>query len=139
MRQTLVVQAKIAELTRVWTWADALGQSFGLGQSTVYAIHLCLEEALSNIARYAFDGGQAADSNFVRLAAERLDDAIVVTIEDHGIAFDPLAVTPPAPATTLLEAPEGGRGIPLMRHFSRHLAYERRDGANRLTLRFGRT
>jgi anti-sigma regulatory factor (Ser/Thr protein kinase) len=138
MPRTLVVQAEIAELPRVWDWADALGQRLGLSQSTLFAIHLCFEEALSNIVKHGFvsgpdEGGRNRD---VHLALERVDDAIIVTIEDHGIAFDPLGVARPAASATLSEAPIGGRGISLMRQFARHLAYERRGGMNHLTLCF---
>ena len=57
MPETLVVQAEIAELARVWDWANALGQTLGVSQSTLFAIHLCFEEALSNIIQYGFASG----------------------------------------------------------------------------------
>jgi len=138
MSDTLVVQAEIAELARVWDWANMEGERLAVSQSTLFAIHLCLEEALSNILQYAFpddrDGNRG--DKIVRLGLRREEDAILLTVEDHGIAFDPLEfVELPAPAT-LAEASIGGRGIHLMKEFTRHMAYERRDGTNRLTLRF---
>jgi anti-sigma regulatory factor (Ser/Thr protein kinase) len=138
MAETLVVQAEMAELERVRVWADAIGERLGLPQSTLFAIHLCFEEAVSNIVRHGFvpHPGEAPPNKDVRLALAREDGAVTATIEDHGVAFDPLGVTDPAGPATLDEATVGGLGISLMRQFAQHLAYERRDGINRLTLRF---
>jgi anti-sigma regulatory factor (Ser/Thr protein kinase) len=136
--ETLVVRAEISELARVRDWTDSLGQRFALPQSTLFAIQLCFEEALSNIVRHGFAGSrdEVTRNKDVHLALERADDRIIVTIEDHGVAFDPLGVAAPDMPTAISEAPAGGRGIHLMRQFAQCLAYERRDGVNRLTLRF---
>ena len=138
MVEALVVRAEIAELPRVYDWAEALGRRFGLSQSTLFAIQLCFEEALSNIARFGFaDGENEVPRNTdVRLTVEPRGDTIVATIEDHGVAFDPLVAAAPVRPTAISEVPLGGRGIHLMRQFTRTLEYERRNGMNRLTLCF---
>jgi serine/threonine-protein kinase RsbW len=136
--ETLVIRAEIPELARVCDWTDALAQRLALPQSTAFAIQLCFEEALSNIVRHGFAGDpdEVARNKDVRLALETHDDAIVATIEDRGPAFDPLEVAPPAAPTAISDLPLGGRGIQLMRKLAQSLAYERRDGVNRLTLSF---
>ncbi len=138
MPETLIVQAEISEMACVWDWVNLLGQRLALSEPTLFAIHLCCEEALSNIVQYSFASGpdEAGNSRDVHLTLERVDDTIIVTIKDRGIAFDPLEVAPPDAPTTISEAPIGGRGIHLMRQFSHHIAYERRDGTNHLTLSF---
>lgn len=136
MRETLVIRAEVTELARVFDWVDSLGQKLAIPQSALFAIHLCLEEALSNIVLYGFAGVDEGAGKDIRLALEWSGDIIDVAIEDHGVAFDPLAVAAPVMPDSLDDAPIGGRGIHLMRQFAEHLAYERRDGANHLTLRF---
>lgn len=138
MTETLVIRAAIGELPRVHGWADALAQRLALPQSTTFAIQLCFEEALSNIVRHGFAGApkEEARNKNVSLALETHNDAIVATIEDRGPAFDPLEVAPPPAPTAISDLPLGGRGIELMRKFAQSLAYERRDGVNRLTLSF---
>lgn len=144
MTETLVIRAEIRELVRVRGWADVLAQRLALPQSTTFAIQLCFEEALSNIVRHGFASApeeEACNKN-VSLALETHNDAIVATIEDCGPAFNPLEIAPPTAPTAISELPLGGRGIQLMRKFAQSLAYERRDGVNRLTLSFtysGRT
>ena len=138
--ETLAIRAEIAELARVGDWIEALGQRRALRQSAIFAIHLCLEEAISNIVRYGFAATGDADqeSREVRLAVEERGDAVVLTVEDTGKPFDPLNVPPRAKPTTIEDVSEGGWGIHLMKQFARHLSYERRDGFNRLTLCFDR-
>jgi anti-sigma regulatory factor (Ser/Thr protein kinase) len=138
MAEILIIQAEMEELARVGNWVDGLVDRWGLPQSTSFAIQLCFEEAVSNVILHNFHGHEieTCPSKNVRLAVECESDAIIVTIEDHGIAFDPLDVPAPAAPTSIDDAAIGGLGIHLMRQFAQHIAYERRGGANRLTLRF---
>ncbi len=138
MPETLVLQAEMAELGQVGHWVDGVVERLDLPQSMSFAIQLCFEEAVSNIVRHGFVGleGEAGLNKDVRLALKCENGAVTATIEDHGVAFNPLAVAAPAAATTISEAVIGGLGIHLIRQFAQHLAYERQDGMNRLTLRF---
>jgi anti-sigma regulatory factor (Ser/Thr protein kinase) len=138
MPEMLVVQAEMVELARVSDWVDGLVERWGLPQSTSFAIHLCCEEAISNVILHGFSDEQvgAEFNKDVRLVLEHRNDAVGLTIEDHGFAFDPLAAAAPVAPTTVGEATIGGLGIQLMRKFAKHLSYERRDGMNCLTLCF---
>lgn len=131
--ETLVIRAEMAELARVVEWTDRLAATLDLPSSTLFAIQLCFEEAVSNIIRHGFPErpGEA-----VHLSVERRDNAIIITVADCAPAFDPLAVVPAPRPASIHEALVGGHGIQLMRRFAQQLAYERRDGMNRLTLRF---
>ncbi len=138
MLETLDVRAEMAELARVTGWTDNVAKRLALPPSMVFALQLCFEEAVSNIVRYSFVG-QAEGPGLnrdVHLALAREADAVTVTIEDHGTAFDPRQVAPPAAPVTLGEAAIGGLGIHLIRQFAQGMEYQRTDGVNRLTLRF---
>lgn len=138
MPETLVVRAEMAKLAHVGDGVDAVVERLDLPQTMSFATHLCLEEAVSNIVRHGFGDlqGEAGLKKDLRLALKCENDAVTATIEDHGVAFDPLGVAAPIAATTIGEAAIGGLGIHLIRQFAQHLAYERQDGTNRLTLRF---
>ncbi len=136
MTETLSVQADIAEIQRVNDWTDRIANQAHMPQSTLFAIQLCCEEVLANIVRYGIPA--APDSNTeVRLSLDCAGDAVILTIEDHGAAFDPCAAPTPARPASLEEAAIGGLGIHLMRRFTRRIDYERRDGINRLTMLIG--
>lgn len=138
MPEILVVQAEVAELARVDDWVDALAKRWDLPEATSFALHLCVEEAISNIVLHGFADrqGEPGLNKDVRLALECENDTVTMTIDDHGAAFDPLEVAAPIVPATIAEAKIGGLGIHLMRKFAQHMAYERRDGMNCLTLRF---
>lgn len=135
---TLVIQAEIAELTRVVEWTDRLATTWNLPSSTLFAIQLCFEEAVSNIIRHGFPPGpsEVEVNRDVHLSVEQRDSAAVITVADFTPAFDPLSVVARPRPANIEEAVVGGHGIELMRRFAQHLAYEHRDGMNRLTIRF---
>ncbi|HUC18675.1 MAG TPA: ATP-binding protein [Acetobacteraceae bacterium] len=138
MPETLIVQAEMAELPRIRAWADALSERLHIAHSVAFSIQLCLEEAFSNIVLYGFsDVEDSLDSNRdVHLVFEHDEETATITIEDHGMPFDPLRRSEPAKPTSLDNAPIGGFGIHLMRHFARAMTYERRDELNHLTICF---
>mgnify|MGYP001407212206 CR=1 FL=1 len=135
--ETLVIQARLSELERVGAWTEALAGQLGLPASTSFAIQLCFEEAISNTIRHGMaDGAGNAGEGDIRLSVDRRGGCVLVTIEDGGIPFDPRKAPAPAIPSGLEDATIGGQGINLMKQFAQHMDYERRDGMNRLTLRF---
>lgn len=98
--------------------------------SAMFAVQLCLEEAVSNVIRH----GNLADGETVRVAVREVDGQVVIDISDRGIAFDPLEAPAPLPFASLETAVIGGRGIALMRKFCQDMNYRRTDGANHLRL-----
>lgn len=117
------------------TWIEDLAVRFDLTSETMYALQLCLEEAVTNIVTHAFksDSAHALD-----LAVWRDDAALYAELTDDGPPFDPVAHVPTAMAKDLGSAQIGGLGIRLMRSFARQIAYRRTGGCNRLTLSFAR-
>jgi anti-sigma regulatory factor (Ser/Thr protein kinase) len=103
-----------------------------LPPSTLFALQLCVEEALSNTIRH---GGLPPDAR-VRLALRTEPGALVAEITDPGPAFDPLQAPPPRTPSGLDDAGIGGQGIALMRRFCPEIAYARVGGSNRLSFRF---
>lgn len=129
MAETLAIAADLAGLARAGAWAEALAARWSLPPATAFGVGLCLEEAASNIIRHGTAGR-------IALTLDRAADALTLTLEDHGVAFDPLAEASPALPGSIEAARVGGMGIHLMRRFARSLAYERRGDANRLTIAF---
>ena len=79
-----------------------------------------VEEAALNALRH---GG----ARMVRVAVTLASGACLLAFEDDGLAFDPTAAALPAPARSLDDAPEGGRGLLLLHRFaSRFIPLSRR-------------
>ena len=132
----LTVQSRLEDLALLWPWVESLANEHGVPPDTRYCIHLCLEEAISNVIRHGYNG---QPDRPITVEFSSAPDEIVFSIEDRAPAFDPLAPSampePGAPGSTG-EMPLGGQGIRLMRKFAGSLAYQRLADGNRLILRF---
>ncbi len=129
----LVVGAELAELGRLAEWAEEFAQLAGLPANLLFAIQLCIEEAVANIIMYS---GVREARRKVTVELVQADDHVLATIEDRGRCFDPTATPPHRMPASVQQAPVGQLGIHLMRAFATDMRYERRDGCNRLTLTF---
>lgn len=125
----------IADLDRLSSFVQAIAEEATLNPDQLFAVGLCLEEAVTNVIRH----GGIEDRSGTPISVTLLSGApeLAFCLEDVGRPFDPTTVVPPRAAASLEEAPIGGLGIPLMRKMTRDMSYERRDGRNRLILRFG--
>ena len=103
----------------------------------VYRIDTCMSEALANVIAH---GGESGRTVPVRLALSAGFDSgqaeAVLSISDHGAAFDPMAAAiKPRPAS-LDDAVPGGLGLAMIREFSDAQRYAYADAQNHLTLSF---
>jgi anti-sigma regulatory factor (Ser/Thr protein kinase) len=129
----LELRGDLSELSRLAEWTKARTPQV-IAADTLFAVQLCLEEAVANIIMHG--GGAKDDRLQIAIALERNGGTLVARIEDSGREFDPIRFPPPSVAKSLEEAKVGDLGIHLMRNFASDMHYERRDGRNRLTLRF---
>lgn len=138
----LTLDSRLEELALVWPWVEAIAGQYAVSAQTRYSIHLCLEEALSNIIRHGYKGqaGQPITVDFAATVAE--DDGaaeLIFTIEDHAPPFEPpasCAASHNLQPASLKELDPGGQGLHLMRKFASRLRWERLRNGNRLTLAF---
>jgi serine/threonine-protein kinase RsbW len=132
----LTIQSRLDQLEFLWPWAESLAEEHAASNETRFAIHLCLEEAVSNVIRHGY-GGQPDRPITIEFAAE--PDVLAFSVEDQAQPFDPLSqpATEETPAPVSIdEIPLGGRGIQFLKKFAGGLAYEPLPGGNRLILRF---
>jgi len=137
----LTIQSRLEDLALLWPWAESIAEEHAAPTSARYAIHLCLEEAISNVIRHGYGGqpGRPVTVEFSSAPGE-----LVFTVEDQAPPFDPLGFrgndaepAPTSPASSCIdEIPLGGQGIRLMRKFAGGLSYTRLAHGNRLALRF---
>jgi anti-sigma regulatory factor (Ser/Thr protein kinase) len=135
LSETLTVRADLAELSRVNAWLALAGARLALPAGTIFALDLCLEEAVSNIIRYGLKAAPP-ERQTVQLTMSHEATLLRLMIEDHGPAFDPTQAPDPELPTQLEDAAIGGLGIHLMRRFAQSMRYQRQDGINKLILDF---
>lgn len=130
--QRLAAGAGLAGVAQALAWLEALGEQQGWPARTLFALTLCADEALTNIANHGRTPQGAAAQ--IWLACGPTPHALALCIEDDGAPFDPTAQDSPQLAASLEQAEIGGHGLRLMRHYLRRLLYRRAAGRNVLLL-----
>ena len=133
----LILKSQLDDLALLWPWVEALVAEYSIPADTAFAVHLCLEEAISNVIRHGYRS-QPNHTVTVDCASPKAHH-VVFTIEDQAPPFDPLTASliedqPVSSPADYLRP--GGRGILLLRKFAGFLAYKRLAGGNRLTIGF---
>jgi anti-sigma B factor antagonist len=132
----LQVDRTMAGVRRAGAWVDELAILLNLSGETEYSLRLCLEEALTNIVNHATpEPGVETDCVTFHLLANA--GTLLLTIEDHCGAFNPLDTPLPEPNSPTPEG-EGGLGITLLRRHADQVSWERVGSANRLTIKLPR-
>jgi anti-sigma regulatory factor (Ser/Thr protein kinase) len=128
----LVIDSRLSEIRRATELVDEFKARHGLGDEDANAIHVVLDEVLSNAIRHGL-AGAASRAIAMTLALEGGD--IRVEVVDDGVAYDPTQAPAPVLAGTLVERKEGGLGVAFVRALTDSIEYRRIDGQNRLVLR----
>jgi serine/threonine-protein kinase RsbW len=131
----LILGSQLADMERLPGWVEVLGERYGIGEQTKFAIHLCLEEAVSNVIRHGYSNSPGLEVmvNF----SEPRKGYFVFAVEDNSPHFNPLEqeelpkIGPGEPERI------GGQGIRLIKSFADSLEYEEVEGGNRLRMGFG--
>jgi len=132
----LTIESRLEDLRLAWPWAELIAEEHHAPAATRFAVHLCLEEALSNIIRHGYGGEPGRP---VTIRSESEPNELVFIVEDQAPPFDPLDESRQEPLVSPSAGdliPLGGQGIRLMRKFAGSLGYQRLPGGNRLTMRF---
>lgn len=127
-----MLRTSLSEIEQLAVWVDGVAGEAGLPQDLIFAIQLCLEEAIANVIMYS---GAPEDAQIlIEFAPDSATAAVL--IEDSGRPFDPTGLPQRVKPASLQETRIGELGVHLMRHYSSSMRYERLDGRNRLTLTF---
>jgi serine/threonine-protein kinase RsbW len=137
----LTLKSQLDDMALLWPWVEDVVARYEIPANVAFDIHLCLEEAVSNVIRHGY-GGEPSHTLTVDCASPE-PHRVVFTIEDQAPPFDPISASliedEPAQSPGDYLRP-GGRGILLLRKFAGSLAYERLEGGegggNRLTIGF---
>ena len=120
------------DVERVQQLVAAALQARGYDADALFAVRLCLEEALVNGFRH---GNRFQPGLVVRFWATIGSDEATFEVEDEGEGFDPAGVPDPT-ADENLEIPSG-RGIMLMRAYMSEVEYI--GSGNRIRMVFRRS
>jgi len=131
MIKEITIGNKPAELRRVAAFVDELGDEFALDGELLMNLNLVLEEMVSNIIKYAYPQPTA---DAIELRAESDGKEIVLTLADHGVAFDPTKRGDLNTDVNPAEREIGGMGIFIVKNIMNRVTYQRLDGKNLVTM-----
>ena len=131
MEKSIILSNDIAQIGRLETFIEEIGDSFSLTPEMVFNLNLVLEEAVVNVINYAYPQDKKES---IYLSATLHKDSVVFVLTDNGKEFDPTAAPDADITLSAQERPIGGLGIFLIRQIMNEVKYERIEGKNVLTL-----
>ena len=108
----IAVQSSLEKVRDVEGKILESAEEYGFNSADMFAIRLCLEEALTNAVRH---GNNSDQSKSVKVKYRFVDKALDVYVEDQGAGFNPEAVPDPRCEQNICKP--GGRGLLLMKSY----------------------
>jgi anti-sigma regulatory factor (Ser/Thr protein kinase) len=128
----VVLLPSTSELQKLAEAVEEFAASHGLSAKVMNTVALVLEEAVTNVLMYAFEG-MPEESGRVSVRLQRTPEAVCATIVDNGHPFDPTGARNEAPDPNA-EEKLGGWGIKLIRNLANEVRYRRIGNVNQLEL-----
>lgn len=131
MEKSITLANDIAEISKLATFIEEVGEAFELTPDVIFNLNLVIEEAVVNVINYAYP---KEEHQYIYLSATLHDGSIVFVLTDTGKEFDPTQAPEADITLSAEERPIGGLGIFLIRQIMNEVKYQRIDGKNILTL-----
>jgi len=130
-QKTIVLRNDIREMSRIIDAITHIADSVSCPPVVVHDVTLAMEEIFSNIVFYGF--GDDLD-HYITLHLVLEGDALILTLQDEGIPFNPLNVQIGRRDKPLEERDKGGMGITLAKNLMDRMEYRRERGKNILRM-----
>src|SRR6478672_9470215 len=119
----LEVPAQLSVLRRTSAWLNSQATEWGVPESVIPRIDLCLNEIVANCVTHGGPGVTDAPLSIQLSMASSHDQTLVtLSVSDSGKAFDPTSVAPKARVLSLSDATPGGLGLVMVRDSASRLA-----------------
>jgi anti-sigma regulatory factor (Ser/Thr protein kinase) len=122
----------LSELETLCQHLNKFGHVSGLSEACITDINICLDELFTNIVSYGFTDDL---EHMIRFTINVDNNVLTLTIEDEGIAFNPLEKKDPEIPADLIDVRIGGLGIHIVRKLMDDIRYKRERGKNKLTMK----
>ncbi len=133
VEQTLQLRNRSADFVQIEAALRDFVAARQLSEAVASEVQLVLEEAFTNIVKYAHPDGR--DNHPVSLRLWVTPGWLDMELVDGGVAFDPFAQAVDQLHKPFAERSDGLMGLPLIKALVDDHAYARRDNRNHLHLR----
>lgn len=132
MGKEITINNNVNEIVRIAQFIEELGMSLQLPPEITMNVNLAVEEAITNIIRYAYPTGKSSE---ITLQVNVETNALVFLITDDGISFDPTTNNEfPIAIEPLEQRLIKGLGLFLIRRTMDEVKYHTANSKNHLTL-----
>jgi anti-sigma regulatory factor (Ser/Thr protein kinase) len=131
-KNSFTLKSDLSELKTLYQHLTHFCQVYGLSETLISEINICLDELFTNIVLYGFKDDL---EHIIRFRLNLNGNALIVNIEDNGIPFNPLIKKDPELPADINNAKIGGLGIHIVKKLVDDVWYERKRGKNILTLK----
>ena len=126
----LDIKAETDSLDKVTEFIDEQLEAADCSMKAQMQIELAVEEIFVNIAHYAY----TPNIGMAGITVETQGDSVLITFEDSGVPYDPLAKEDPDVTLSAQDRRVGGLGIFMVKKSMDDVRYAYIDGKNILTL-----
>ncbi|KJU87263.1 anti-sigma factor antagonist, partial [Candidatus Magnetobacterium bavaricum] len=116
----LTIEGGLENIPAIMDFITESAQSLGLSEEVGFDSQLAVEEACTNIIKYAYDAPEQA---WINLIVTVTDSKFVITIKDNGRPFDYDSVAVPDIAATLTDRKAGGMGVYFIKQIMEEMSY----------------
>jgi len=129
----LTYQSNIDELQKLSDDIAVFAEKHHLDEHVVFALNLCLDEALTNIIIH---GLSHQENERIEIDLVLKEDCVIATISDNGVPFNPLTNMDKHPDTEaeIEQRDIGGLGFFLIEKYMDNIEYRRKGDQNILTM-----
>lgn len=128
---SLTVKADLVHLPALTAFVSETAAKLGMGQAELFQLELAIEEAATNVIKFAYPQG---DGELTVAAMQDEKGLLLLEILDQGAPFNPLEQDEPDLEADIEDRPIGGLGIVLILNVMDKVEYYRVDGRNILRL-----
>jgi serine/threonine-protein kinase RsbW len=130
MKRELSVAGVKCDIPQIEDFLEHACKDAGVDPSASFDLHLALEEACCNVIEHAYEG-QGGELN---VGFETVGRDVILTVHDHGHAFDPDTIAAPDLSVPLVDRPIGGLGLHIMGQVMDDLRFSFSDTGNTLVM-----
>ena len=127
----ILLRGNLEEINHLALAIEQFCEGAGLDDLIKNQVNLILEELYTNTANYGFQG---ITNGEVTITLSVIDDQLLVTYQDNGIAFDPLDMEDPDLMLSLDDRAIGGLGVFFVKALTDHVEYHRVGEFNQLKM-----
>jgi serine phosphatase RsbU (regulator of sigma subunit)/tetratricopeptide (TPR) repeat protein/anti-sigma regulatory factor (Ser/Thr protein kinase) len=129
-KEELRVPAEVERLGDLRDFVVSIGKRYHLADKMVNAFKLAVDEAATNIIKYAYENSQSS----ITIRAIVKKDSVTMILIDQGTYFDPSWSQDPDIRQAADGGDKAGLGIFMMRRLMDRIDYEKTDAGNELHL-----